>query len=145
MYTGLQVKYALFLSDFNQTWTASTDFLKTLKYQISSKSVQWEPSCSKQTGRQTDKTKLIVAFLNSVNAPERYVQGSFNQFNNVICITAAPNEWPVQHCTHGNVYCLWVMIAAILKKKKSSCKIYLKIINFLRNIRVHSKSKLHRV
>ena len=36
-------------------------FRKRLKYQISSKSVQWEPSCSMRTGR-TGMAKLIVAF-----------------------------------------------------------------------------------
>jgi len=35
MYVGLQVKYLLALSDFNQTSFFSTDFQKTLKYQIS--------------------------------------------------------------------------------------------------------------
>jgi len=40
---GLNVKYPLFLADFNQPWTFSTDFRKMFKYQISWKSVQWEP------------------------------------------------------------------------------------------------------
>jgi len=34
-----------------------------LKYQISWKSVQWEQNCSMWTGRPTDMTKLIIAFL----------------------------------------------------------------------------------
>jgi len=58
-------KYPLILSDFNKTWILLTDFRKTLKYQNSWQSVQWEPSCSMRTddGR-TDKTKVIVAFRN---------------------------------------------------------------------------------
>jgi len=75
MYIHLHVNYTLFLPDFNQTWISSTDIRKKLEYQISWKSVQWEPSCSmrtdrhtvKRTNRQTDgqtkMKKLIVAFL----------------------------------------------------------------------------------
>jgi hypothetical protein len=55
-------KVPLLLSDFNDTWIFSTDFQSIVKYQISWKSVQWEPSCSMRTDRQTDLTKLIVAF-----------------------------------------------------------------------------------
>ena len=36
---SLHVNYPLFLSDFNETGIFSTDFLKQLKYQVSSKSV----------------------------------------------------------------------------------------------------------
>ena len=63
MYIGLHVKYPLCLSDFNETWIFSTDFRKILKYQISWKSVQWQPSGS----LQTDMMKLIVAFPNYAN------------------------------------------------------------------------------
>jgi len=56
--------------DINETWIFSTYFRKILKYQISWKSVQWEPSSSTQTEEQTDMTKLIVTFGNCVNAPK---------------------------------------------------------------------------
>ena len=41
-------------------------FEKMRKYQISCKSVQWEPSCS----MRTEMTKLIVVFRNCANAPK---------------------------------------------------------------------------
>jgi len=59
MCSGLHVKYPLFLSEFNETQIFSTVFQKILNYQISGKSVQWEPSCS-MFDRQTDIMKLIV-------------------------------------------------------------------------------------
>ena len=50
-------------------------FEKILKYQVLPKSVQWEPSCSmrteRQTDRQTDMTKLTVNFRNFSNAPTK--------------------------------------------------------------------------
>ena len=64
----LHVNHPLFLLDFSKTWILSTDFEK-VKYKISSKSVQWEASCSMQADGQTDMTKLTVAFRNLANAP----------------------------------------------------------------------------
>ena len=44
----------LLLSDFNENRIFFSDFLKRFKYKISSKSVQWKPSCSIRTDRKTD-------------------------------------------------------------------------------------------
>jgi hypothetical protein len=46
-------------------------FDKTLKYQISWKSVQWEPSCSVRTDRRTDMAQIIGTFRNFANAPKK--------------------------------------------------------------------------
>jgi len=56
VYNGLQIKYQLFLSYFNKTRIFSTNFRKKIfKYQISWKSVEWEPCCSTRTDRRTDR------------------------------------------------------------------------------------------
>jgi hypothetical protein len=62
-------KYVLFLLYFDETWILSTDFRKTLKYKISWKSVQWEPSCS----MRTVMTKLIITFHSFANAPKNVI------------------------------------------------------------------------
>ena len=49
----------------------STDFRKMLKFKLSWKSVEWEPSCFMQTYRRTDMTKQIVAFCNYSKAPKK--------------------------------------------------------------------------
>jgi hypothetical protein len=82
MYSDIQVKYPLFLLDFNQSWIFSTSFLKILKYLIWQKSVQWEPSCCMRTDSRTDgqtsTTKLKVAFRNLANAPKKTINALAN-------------------------------------------------------------------
>jgi len=73
--SGLQVKYSLFWSDLMKLEFSLQVFRKILKYRISWKSAQWEPSCSMQadgrTEERTDVTQLIVAFRNFANAPKK--------------------------------------------------------------------------
>ena len=66
MYRGTGTKYPLFLSDFNGARNFSTDFRKILKYKILWKPLQREP-----VDRQTDMTKLLVAFRNFSSAPKK--------------------------------------------------------------------------
>jgi hypothetical protein len=53
-------------------------FGKVPNIKVSSKSVQWEPSCFMQRDRQTDEqadmTNIIVAFRNFANAPTKGVK-----------------------------------------------------------------------
>ena len=51
------------LCNFDET-IFSTDHRKMFKCQISCKTVQWEPSCSMRTDRQTDMIMMIVASRN---------------------------------------------------------------------------------
>jgi hypothetical protein len=73
----------LFLSDFNETSIFLAGFPKILKYQISRKSIQWEPSCSMRTDRRTDMAKLIVASHNFANAPKNLIWKTFAVFPNL--------------------------------------------------------------
>ena len=54
-YIGLHVKYALFLSHFNETGIFSIDFGKTFKYEISRKSVPLERKYCMRTDGRTDR------------------------------------------------------------------------------------------
>ena len=61
-YIGLHVKCPLFLLEFNETSILSTVFRKVLKYQISLKSVQWEPSCSMGTDGHDEANSRFSPF-----------------------------------------------------------------------------------
>jgi hypothetical protein len=65
-----ELKYPLFLSDFNEIWIFPTDFRKILKHKISRKSVQWEPSFYMRTDRRTNMTMPIVSLRKFANAPK---------------------------------------------------------------------------
>jgi hypothetical protein len=51
----IHVKYELFSSDFNITELLWIDFRNILKYNISCKSVEWEPSCYMRADGRTDR------------------------------------------------------------------------------------------
>ena len=89
MYIGFYIKYLLSLFEFNETCIFSTDFRKILNYQMSWKSVQWQPSCSMQTD----------AFHNIANTPK-------NQSVNV--------AWGNNHCLFRNPYSLNYLLSYLL-------------------------------
>jgi hypothetical protein len=57
IYPQLFIKVLLILVIFNETWILSGDFRNNiLSYQISWKSVQWQPSCFMRTDGQTGRS-----------------------------------------------------------------------------------------
>jgi hypothetical protein len=76
MYIGIQEKYRLFFSDFNETGIFSTDFGKYLntKFHENPSSGNRVLPCGRrdgQTGKQAGLTKLIFAVRNFPKAPKK--------------------------------------------------------------------------
>ena len=72
MYSGVQVKYPLLLSDFNETWILSTDFRKkkwNMKFHEDPSSESRVVPCRQADGRP-DMMKMIFDFRNFANAPK---------------------------------------------------------------------------
>jgi len=129
MYIGLPVKYPLFLSCSTETWIFSWGvfFSKNAQYQIS-----WNPSSEaelfhtgRQAGRRTDMTKLIVAFHNFANAPEK---GTYSCFSMATIVTRTLNN--VSSRNKNNVLCTLstTFSAAFAKLRKA-------IIGFFMSVR----------
>ena len=99
MWKGIHVKYPLVSLDFNEILIFSTHSRKQLKYKVSSKCVQCEPSCSMRTDRQTDMTTLTVAFRNFANAPKnhRYIVLQYEQ-----CTRFNPSKSNIE------MNCIWM-------------------------------------
>jgi hypothetical protein len=64
----MKIEFSQQVSEKAQISTYKTDFRETLIYQVSSKSVQREPSYFMRTDGQTDRKMLLVAFRNSSKA-----------------------------------------------------------------------------
>jgi len=73
----LNVKYQIFLSDFNENTILSQSFRKIIKFHEnpSGTSLVLGGQTERQTEERTDKTKLIVAFRNFTKASNKTFQG----------------------------------------------------------------------
>ena len=105
--------YPSLLSDFNETLIFSTIFKKMRKYQISWKSVQWEPICSMWTEGRTDTTKLIVAFRNFTKAPKK------DRFASRQPLSQSKFQ-PQTHCAQVRI-CRQLTFSIVLRKVYKPC------------------------
>jgi len=110
--SGLHIKYSLFLSDFKETWSFWTDFRKKiLKYQISWKSVQWEPNCFFADGRADGRTDGRTDGVMSVCEAKLYCTRLCSLF-----ITALSNVSPYvhpysDHTASHSAHQMWLRLA----------------------------------
>ena len=89
MYIRPHVKYALFLSDFGETWILSTHLRKIFKYQVSLKSAQWDPSYSMRTYRRAWIYESLFAILPTRQGKQPPPSTPFQlQANHITKITA---------------------------------------------------------
>jgi hypothetical protein len=87
------VKYPLFLSQFNQSWTFSTVFRKIRKYQISWKSTHRDSETDGRTDEQRNMTKLIVDFRYFAKAPKNELSLTTEEWLSHCFITGLPQDW----------------------------------------------------
>jgi len=73
MFIGVHVKYPVFSSEFNENLISSIDLRDIFKYQISWKSVEWEPSCYVRKDRQTNRNdEANIHFSQFCEASKRF-------------------------------------------------------------------------
>jgi hypothetical protein len=92
-YSGLHIKYTLFLSDFNETWIFSTYFRKILKNQTSWKSVQGEPSCSMRTDRHDEANSRFSQFSGRAQKECPAQECNVTDMRRVICAWGWTDLW----------------------------------------------------
>ena len=74
MYTGIHVKYPIFMSDFSVTIIVSDIFSKNTQLSNLMKIRPLQPSCLFHADGLTDMTQLMVAFRNFTKTPKKKVK-----------------------------------------------------------------------
>jgi hypothetical protein len=101
---SLHVKNPLFLSVFNETWIFSTDFRKK-KTHVGTKLFH----ADEQMDRQTDMTKVIVAFYNFSIAPKKYFY-LYSEIHNAFCVKKIGSYLQSRIKYVGWMFCLFVCL-----------------------------------
>ena len=93
-YLSLHVNSKIFLLDFNQIWVFLTDFHKSSQYQISQKSIQWEPCLGIWTGRH-GTANVCISWL------------MWRPLKSEITALLTPKNTPCfEGCSGSTVFCL---------------------------------------
>ena len=70
-------------------------FEKVLKYKISWKSVQWEPSCPMWTNRHDEASGFFFKMLRTrLKRPFKYLLTDSTNKSHITCIIIGGNQWP---------------------------------------------------
>jgi hypothetical protein len=123
MLKRLHVKYPLFLLDFNYIWIFSTDFQKkkNLKYLASSKSVQWESSCSMRTGEHNEGNMFFRNFAHALKNLWPNVLLSDNSSCELVSQTCRWNDLLLYLAHH--IDCEFTMKSAACKQPGSTAQL----------------------
>jgi hypothetical protein len=100
MYIVINVKYPLFLSDFNETRIFPKYFRKTLKYQIQLKSVQWKPSCYIRTDRHDEANSRFRNFVNKPKNTKNAICDNPNILHQNVDVIKACKRWLMDKIEH---------------------------------------------
>ena len=93
MYIDPHLTCPLLFWVYNEASIFFTHFRKILKYLISWKLIQWEPSCFTRSDKRTNGTKLIAAFAIKRTPQKRYKLWHITYGTMPISVATAPVTW----------------------------------------------------